>query len=34
MLYVHKPSRIKFKADFDAFLHDALNQDPVHTTAR
>ena len=34
MLYIHKPSRVKFKADFEAFLKDALNQQPVHTTAR
>lgn len=34
MLYVHQPSRIKFKADFESFLHDALNQQPVHAAAR
>jgi carboxypeptidase C (cathepsin A) len=34
MLYIHKPSRVKFKADFEAFLKDAINQQPVHTTAR
>ncbi|MCX6923260.1 MAG: peptidase S10 [Verrucomicrobia bacterium] len=34
MLYIHKPSRVKFKADFEAFLTDAMNQQPVHTTAR
>ncbi len=34
MLYIHNPSRVKFKADFEAFLHDALNQTPVHTAAR
>jgi carboxypeptidase C (cathepsin A) len=34
MLYIHKPSRVKFKADFEAFLNDALNQQPVHSAAR
>ena len=34
MLYIHKPSRLKFKADFEAFLKDAMNQQAVHTTAR
>jgi carboxypeptidase C (cathepsin A) len=34
MLYIHKPSRVKFKTDFEAFLKDAINQQPVHTTAR
>jgi carboxypeptidase C (cathepsin A) len=34
MLYIHKPSRLKFKADFEAFLNDALNQQPVHSAAR
>ncbi len=34
MLYVHQPSRIKFKADFEAFLHDALNQQAIHTATR
>ena len=34
MLYVHQPSRVKFKTDFESFLHDATNQDPVHTAAR
>ena len=34
MLYIHKPSRVKFKADFNAFLNDALNQQPVHAAAR
>ncbi len=34
MLYIHKPSRVKFKADFEAFLKDATNQQPVHTAAR
>ena len=34
MLYIHKPSRAKFKADFEAFLKDAMNQQAVHTAAR
>jgi carboxypeptidase C (cathepsin A) len=34
MLYIHKPSRVKFKADFEAFLKDALNQPPIHSAAR
>jgi carboxypeptidase C (cathepsin A) len=34
MLYIHKPSRVKFKEDFLAFLKDATNQQPVHTAAR
>ena len=34
MLYIHKPSRIKFKADFQSFLNDAINQQPVHSAAR
>jgi len=34
MLYIHKPSRVKFKTDFEAFVKDCLNQQPVHTTAR
>ncbi len=34
MLYIHNPSRVKFKADFESFLHDAINQAPVHTAAR
>jgi carboxypeptidase C (cathepsin A) len=34
MLYIHKPSRVKFKADFEAFLKDAINQQPVHSAAR
>ena len=34
MLYVHQPSRAKFKADFESFLHDATNQSAVHTAAR
>ena len=34
MLYIHKPSRVKFKDDFLAFLKDATSQQPVHTAAR
>jgi carboxypeptidase C (cathepsin A) len=34
MLYIHNPSRVKFKADFLAFLHDAVGQSQVHTAAR
>jgi carboxypeptidase C (cathepsin A) len=34
MLYIHRPSRIKFKADFESFLNDAVNQQPVHAAAR
>ena len=34
MLYVHKPSRMKFKADFESFLNDALSQPTVHSAAR
>ena len=34
MLYIHNPSRVKFKADFIAFLADATNQQVVHTAAR
>ena len=34
MLYIHNPSRVKFKADFESFLHDALAQQPVHTASR
>jgi carboxypeptidase C (cathepsin A) len=34
MLYIHNPSRIKFKADFESFLADALNQPVVHSAAR
>ena len=34
MLYIHQASRIKFKADFEAFLKDALNQQPVPAAAR
>ena len=34
MLYIHQPSRIKFKSDFEAFLQDALHQQPVRAAAR
>lgn len=34
MLYIHKPSRVKFKADFEAFLKEAVNQSPVHAADR
>jgi carboxypeptidase C (cathepsin A) len=34
MLYIHKPSRVKFKSDFEAFLKDAINQPPIHSAAR
>jgi carboxypeptidase C (cathepsin A) len=34
MLYIHAPSRVKFKADFEAFLKDAVNQQAVHAAAR
>ena len=34
MLYIHKPSRVKFKSDFESFLKDALGQQPVHSAAR
>ena len=34
MLYIHNPSRIKFKADFIDFLKDATNQPVVHSAAR
>jgi carboxypeptidase C (cathepsin A) len=34
MLYIHKPSREKFKADFESFLKDATNQPPVLSAAR
>jgi hypothetical protein len=34
MLYIHKPSRVKFKDDFAAFLTDTTSQQPVHTAAR
>jgi carboxypeptidase C (cathepsin A) len=34
MLYIHTPSRIKFKADFLSFLSDATSQPGVHAAAR
>ncbi len=34
MIYIHAPSRIKFKADFLAFLGDATSQPVVHSAAR
>ncbi len=34
MLYIPKPSREKFKADFVSFLNDAVNQKPVRSAAR
>jgi carboxypeptidase C (cathepsin A) len=34
MLYIHAPSRAKFKTDFLSFLNDATNQPVVHTAAR
>ena len=34
MLYIHTPSRKKFKADFSAFLQDSLNQKVVRSAAR
>ena len=34
MLYIHKPSRVKFKEDFLAFLKDATTQQPAHTASR
>ena len=34
MLYIHKPSRVKFKEDFATFLADAINQPPAHSAAR
>ena len=34
MLYVHTPSRAKFKADFADFLKDATSQQTVHAAAR
>jgi hypothetical protein len=34
MLYLHNPSRVKFKADFEAFLRDSLNQQAVPAAAR
>jgi len=34
MLYIHKPSREKFKADFEAFLKDAIGQPTIHSASR
>ncbi|HEY5078969.1 MAG TPA: hypothetical protein VII43_03955 [Opitutaceae bacterium] len=34
MLYIHNPSRVKFKADFLSFLADATSQQVVHTAGR
>jgi hypothetical protein len=34
MLYIRKPDREKFKNDFEAFLHDATHQEPIHSAAR
>ena len=34
MLYIHKPSRAQFKSDFEAFLDDAIHQQPVRAAAR
>jgi carboxypeptidase C (cathepsin A) len=34
MLYIHAPSRAKFKADFLSFLGDATSQPVIHTAAR
>jgi carboxypeptidase C (cathepsin A) len=34
MLYIHAPSRAKFKADFLAFLNDATSQPVVNSAAR
>ena len=34
MLYIHNPSRVKFKADFLSFLSDATSQQTVLTAAR
>jgi len=34
MLYIHKPSRVKFKADFAEFLKAAIDQPVVHSAAR
>ena len=33
MVYIHAPSRAKFKADFTAFLEESLKQPVVRTTA-
>ena len=34
MLYIHKPSRVKFKEDFLAFLKEATAQPTAHTALR
>ena len=34
MLYIHQPSRVKFKSDFEAFLKDATTQPVIHSAAR
>ncbi|HEY3853496.1 MAG TPA: peptidase S10 [Verrucomicrobiae bacterium] len=34
MLYIHNPSREKFKSDFETFLKDATTQQPVHSASR
>ena len=34
MLYIHRDSRVRFKSDFESFLHDATHQEPVHSAAR
>jgi carboxypeptidase C (cathepsin A) len=34
MLYIHKPSRVKFKSDFETFLKDSTTQQVIHTAAR
>jgi carboxypeptidase C (cathepsin A) len=34
MLYIHNPSRVKFKSDFETFLKDSLTQQPVHSASR
>ena len=34
MLYIHNPSRVKFKSDFETFLKDSTTQQPVHSASR
>jgi carboxypeptidase C (cathepsin A) len=34
MLYIHAPSRAKFKTDWESFLHDAVTQQTVRSAAR
>ncbi len=34
MLYIHAPSRVKFKADFLSFLNDATSAPVIHAAAR